>query len=114
MDVLFGDAVLRAFAAAAVRIMPPETLVARLGGEEFGVVLPRLTPERAAELCNRLRRATARLRIDAGDGAVIAVTVSAGIADFSAETSRVELMRAADHALYTAKAAGRDRLRVAA
>jgi len=109
-----GDAVLRAFAAAAVRIMPPETLVARLGGEEFGIVLPRLAPQRAAELCNRLRRATARLRVDDGDGAAIAVTVSAGIADFTAGSNRLELMRAADHALYTAKAAGRDRLRIAA
>ncbi|HEU4960158.1 MAG TPA: diguanylate cyclase [Sphingomonas sp.] len=109
-----GDAVLRAFAAAALKIMPREALVARIGGEEFGVVLPHLAAEHAADLCNRLRRATARLRTDIGNGTAVAVTVSAGIADFTDEASRVELMRAADHALYTAKAAGRDRLRIAA
>lgn len=109
-----GDAVLRAFAETALQVMPSDTLVARVGGEEFGVVLPRASPERAAELCNRLRRRTAALQVDGGQGRTITVTVSAGIADFAAGSSRVEVMRAADHALYTAKAAGRDRLRVAA
>jgi diguanylate cyclase (GGDEF)-like protein/PAS domain S-box-containing protein len=109
-----GDAVLRAFAEAALQVMPADHLVARLGGEEFGVVLPNASPERAAELCNRLRRRTAALEVDSGQGRIITVTVCAGIADFAAETSRVEVMRAADHALYTAKAAGRDRLRIAA
>lgn len=108
-----GDAVLRAFADAARQTMPSDLLVARLGGEEFGVVLSGLSSERAAELCNRLRRRTAALRVD-GDGVAIAVTVSAGIADFSGGSSRSDVMRAADHALYTAKAAGRDRLRIAA
>jgi len=108
-----GDAVLRAFAEAARATISADHLVARLGGEEFGVVLPDLSPERAAELCNRLRRRTAAIRIDA-DGVTIAVTVSAGIADFGGGSNRVGVMRAADHALYTAKAAGRDRLRIAA
>jgi diguanylate cyclase (GGDEF)-like protein/PAS domain S-box-containing protein len=109
-----GDAVLRAFATAAVQVMPEDHLVARLGGEEFGVLLPRASSERAAELCNRLRRRTAALGIAADDGLAIAVTVSVGIAEFAGGATRIELMRTADHALYTAKAAGRDRLRVAA
>jgi len=109
-----GDAVLRAFAEAARQVMPDTHLVARLGGEEFGVVMPGASTERAAELCNRLRRRTARMRVDGGGGVDIAVTVSAGIAEFTGRSNRIDLVRAADHALYTAKAAGRDRLRIAA
>ena len=109
-----GDQVLRAFAEVALRIMPDHALVARLGGEEFGVILPDTTTERAAELCNRLRRATAALKVDVSTMDRVSATVSAGIADFSAESTRAMVMRAADHALYTAKAAGRDRLRIAA
>lgn len=109
-----GDAVLRAFAEAARRTMPASHLIARLGGEEFGVILPHVAADQAADLCNRLRRQTAALRVDDGEGTPIMVTVSAGIADFAGRSTRVEVMRAADHALYTAKAAGRDRLRIAA
>ena len=109
-----GDAVLRAFAQAARRTMPSGHLVARLGGEEFGVILPGMNAERAAELCNRLRRRTAALRVEDGEGRIIAVTVSVGIADFAGGANCGGVMCNADHALYTAKAAGRDRLRVAA
>lgn len=109
-----GDVVLKAFAAEAQRVLSPDHLVARLGGEEFGVILTGVNPQQAAELCNRLRQATADLRVPTSAGAVTTVTVSAGIADFGDGSTRATVMRAADHALYSAKAAGRDRLRIAA
>lgn len=109
-----GDRVLKAFAAEATRVLAGDALVARLGGEEFGVILPNTDPQHAAELCNRLRRAVASLQIEEPGGGIVGVTVSAGIADFGMGVTRPEVMRAADHALYGAKAAGRDRLRIAA
>lgn len=109
-----GDLVLETFAAAALRTVRAGDHVARLGGEEFGLILDGATVEQARAVCERLRHAVARDVTLAPGGALVSVTVSAGLAEILPGRSRLQLMRAADDALYRAKAAGRDRLALAA
>lgn len=82
-------------------------LAARIGGEEFGVLLTETALEGALEVAERLRMS---IRM-AEDPAVGIVTASFGVAEFpkAAEASR-ELLAAADAALYEAKNQGRDRV----
>jgi diguanylate cyclase (GGDEF)-like protein len=81
-------------------------VLARLGGDEFAVILPRETLDEAAVVAAKV---TDRLRMT-GEG----VTASVGVAPFFAEhESGDDVIRAADLAMYSAKAAGRDRHAVA-
>lgn len=109
-----GDLVLETFAAAALRSVRGEDHVARLGGEEFGIILEGATVTQAIEICERVRHAIARDVTRAPDGTEVSVTVSAGVAEITPGLSRLQLMRAADEALYRAKAGGRDQLALAA
>jgi two-component system cell cycle response regulator len=83
---------------------------ARVGGEEFAVLLPE-TMATAAEqfaqrLCDLVRKSTPTIY-----GEALGVTISIGVAGASIKTSGVEiLMRRADQALYDAKRSGRDRV----
>lgn len=109
-----GDRVLESFAAIALGIMRPTDYVARLGGEEFGVILMGVSLAQAERICDRLRDAIARTPMRVGHGAAISITVSAGLAAMTPDQSSDAIMRAADTALYAAKTAGRDRLAIAA
>ncbi|OWK32630.1 sensor domain-containing diguanylate cyclase [Sphingomonas mucosissima] len=108
-----GDEVLRRFAALARASVRAQDLVARVGGEEFAVVLPDATISQATLVCDRLRRAISGtdLRVEHG---LISVTVSGGVAPYLRDQSAEEVLRAADQALYRAKHAGRDQLALAA
>jgi diguanylate cyclase (GGDEF)-like protein len=103
-----GDAVLVALAAIVRDNTRVADLVARIGGEEFLVVLPDTPPERAHEVCERLRQ-----RVEAHDwsGAAegLAVTLSIGLVHAPPYDADA-LMARADAALYAAKAAGRNRV----
>ncbi|WP_229467223.1 sensor domain-containing diguanylate cyclase [Massilia sp. Mn16-1_5] len=85
--------------------------VARLGGEEFAVLLPSTGIDQALASAERLRLAVST-RLVAADGAEIAYTVSAGVAvlDATAEGNIDLLIKRADEALYIAKAQGRNRV----
>jgi len=109
-----GDLVLETFAAAALRVLRAGDQIARLGGEEFGLILNGAGIEQASRICDRLREAVARDITRTPSGAEVSITVSAGIAEVTGKTSRLQLMHAADEALYRAKAGGRDRLAFAA
>ncbi|WP_176473138.1 sensor domain-containing diguanylate cyclase [Sphingomonas lenta] len=108
-----GDRVLARFAELARGSLRDGDLVARLGGEEFGVLLPSADVERAQAVCERLRLLVAATGFPAGR-AVLRVTASIGLAEVAPGATRADVMRAADEALYRAKAEGRDRLRLAA
>ncbi|MFM9828028.1 MAG: diguanylate cyclase [Sphingomonas sp.] len=109
-----GDLVLEAFADEARRAIRASDYVARLGGEEFGIIFSGTDLAQAALICERLRRTIAARVTKAPDGSTVSVTVSAGVALLGPSMSRNQVMRAADDALYRAKAAGRDRLALAA
>jgi len=110
-----GDAVLRGVALALKRNVRKVDVVARYGGDEFVVVLPRIAREEALEVAEKLRRAVAGtpLPIPAGAGPV-RVTVSVGVAGFGHDATDVAgLVEKADLALYDAKHAGRNRVAAA-
>ncbi|UVO49832.1 diguanylate cyclase [Sphingomonas sp. SUN019] len=108
-----GDEVLRRFAAIARAAVRDQDMVARLGGEEFAVVLPDASIEQARLVCDRLRAAVGATRCSVDSG-TIAVTVSGGVASYRAGDADDAVLHAADTALYRAKDAGRDRLALAA
>ena len=84
---------------------------ARLGGEEFGLLLPGCGPEEAARLAEQLRQ---RVQT-ASEGWPTPITVSIGVASIPLHaTTAAGLMHAADLALYAAKGAGRNRVHTAA
>jgi diguanylate cyclase (GGDEF)-like protein/PAS domain S-box-containing protein len=106
-----GDRVLKAFARAARGAVRDSDLVARIGGEEFAIHLHDATLAQARVVCERIRAAlgeeAANLAPEVGS-----VTASVGISRLDGPLAGV--MRRADAALYGAKAAGRDRLAIAA
>jgi len=107
-----GDAVLRQFGALLMATFRQVDVVARLGGEEFAVLLPSADLRGATAVGERLRLAVETSEVDS-DGTRIRYTVSGGIAAMDEDVSGLdELMKRADTALYAAKAAGRNRLEV--
>ena len=108
-----GDEVLKAVAALLVESLRAEDVVARLGGEEFGLLLPSLNADGAERLCERLRRAINARPITVG-AAAIPVSVSIGLARFEDYRTAADAIAAADAALYRAKRQGRNRLQLAA
>jgi diguanylate cyclase (GGDEF)-like protein len=102
-----GDEALRLLAKTLREGTRGIDLAARIGGEEFGVILTETNQERGIEVAERLRAAIKALAIPAVGG----ITASLGVAEspFCAQTAR-ELLACADAALYRAKRAGRDRV----
>ena len=108
-----GDACLARFAEHLQAALDgPGAHLARLGGEEFAVLLPGTAPAQAAALAEALR---ARLAQDVKllpEGR-LQVSVSIGVAGLGASTEDgAALFRAADRAMYLAKSEGRDRVRI--
>lgn len=109
-----GDEVLRALSGILVKEFRKIDLVGRLGGEEFAVVFPETTPEKAQRACGRLLRAVQSAAVQV-DGKVIKITISIGLAGIlpNAEEGS-EILKRADEHLYIAKREGRNRLVMAA
>ena len=96
-----GDRVLAACASAWRRVLPAGVALCRLGGDEFAVVMPGMTEVPAQGFLELLSTMTP-------DG----VTISGGVARLRRGESQADVMRRADHALYEAKAAGRNRIAI--
>lgn len=109
-----GDAALRACAQACVAALRPADFVARIGGEEFAVLLPGVTVQGAFDAADRVRRAVGQLEIAHG-GNRFGITLSAGIAHGSTVPGNLDdLMSRADAGLYRAKKNGRNAIGQAA
>ncbi len=107
---LVGDQVLAGVATALRSQLRDYDVVGRFGGEEFVVLLPRADVAEARRVAERLRSRVGRMAIPVDD-AMITVTVSAGVAIMSLHgDDLIELLAAADLALYRAKELGRDRI----
>lgn len=104
-----GDAVLVAVGhELAVATGPGET-AARLGGEEFVLLLPGATAREAALRADDVRTRCAGLRVPT-DREPVRVTLSAGVATLTPGATADDMLRAADDAMYVAKDAGRDQV----
>ena len=105
-----GDAVLREMGALLRESVRDTEIVARLGGEEFGVLLPQTDDIQAQIAAERLRAAVEARDFRSVDGQPIRVTISIGISGFPPDATRADLMEQADRALYSAKRNGRNRV----
>ena len=107
---LAGDEVLRVFGTLLTNNARASDIVCRYGGEEFLLVLPGMTTEGAVERAEQLRQAMAATPVSNGVSR-ITVTASFGVATFPTHSRTTdELIAAADRALYSAKAEGRNRV----
>jgi diguanylate cyclase (GGDEF)-like protein/PAS domain S-box-containing protein len=103
-----GDAALRAIGDVLQTETHEDDLVGRLGGEEFAVLMPAITPGLAQQVAERLRAGVAALGLE-HEGQSILLTVSVGIAEGRTANLK-QLLMDADAALYAAKRSGRNRV----
>jgi diguanylate cyclase (GGDEF)-like protein/PAS domain S-box-containing protein len=109
-----GDELLRAMGTFLQRQTRAEDIACRYGGEEFALILLDASAEDTEERAKLLREEAARLRVEYGNEPLGNVTISVGVAVFPDHGETAEtLLKAADAALYRAKAGGRDRVMVA-
>jgi diguanylate cyclase (GGDEF)-like protein len=105
-----GDRALRGVAEELASCVREEDIACRAGGEEFVIILPGTGKTALRSRAEAVRRTIEQARIQAGDGS-LRLTVSIGLATFPAYgDSGQAVLRAADVALYKAKAAGRNRV----
>lgn len=111
-----GDEVLRRFAQAARMRLRASDVLARMGGEEFALILPNTDAIGAVHVAESVRSAIEALAISDLKEGTISITVSAGVACALGSTSTTAdaLYHRADTALYAAKAGGRNRIELAA
>ena len=109
-----GDKALTEFFRLVSAELREDDLFGRTGGEEFAVLLPRTDLIKATGLAERIRAAIAAARITVPSGERLRMTVSIGVAAQAAARVKDfdDLLLAADRALYEAKAAGRNTVRV--
>ncbi|MHB8620159.1 MAG: GGDEF domain-containing response regulator [Chloroflexota bacterium] len=103
-----GDFVLSQVAAGLQAALRSTDLVGRLGGEEFGILLPHTDQSGASRLAEHIRQDVESLPLER-EGKTIRVTISIGVASSRSSSAPLE---AADEALYAAKRAGRNRVAV--
>ncbi|EHR73715.1 diguanylate cyclase (GGDEF) domain-containing protein [Burkholderiales bacterium JOSHI_001] len=112
----FGDQVLRAVAQVLNQLSNEGVLAARVGGEEFTLLLPGTPAEAAARVAERLRQtvAASRVRRKGAQEVLERVTISLGVASYHRGESARQFIERADQALYASKKGGRDRVTVVA
>ncbi len=108
----FGDLVLQRFADVLRGTLRDVDLIGRWGGEEFLIVLPETTLEGAIEAAERIRTGFAAVELGP-EGARVTMTASFGVVGFVRGADALELVRAADDALYDAKRRGKNRVKAA-
>ncbi len=104
-----GDQVLHQLAKLAEATLRPIDVFGRLGGEEFGILLPETGADEALIVAERLRESIAGYAMQLSNGATLTVTASFGVAVLAPNmTSVATWIEQADAALYAAKAGGRN------
>lgn len=109
---VIGDQVLRHFVAISQSSVRDIDVIGRLGGEEFGVLLPGTSQANAYIVAERLRSGIENRKFISTEKE-INITVSIGLAELIAGESEDQLIRRADTAMYMAKQNGRNRVEFA-
>ena len=103
-----GDAVLRGIATLIKSNLPPETLLARFGGEEFVLAISGVPIDNAIEIAERVRTAVCNTEFR-HDGRRLGLTISSGLAQLLPQDFSDRILQRADSAMYAAKQGGRNR-----
>lgn len=107
---LSGDEILKQLTQTCAKQVRDIDTLARIGGEEFALLLPQTTPEDAERLVERLRADVAATRASIGD-VRLELTVSIGLTSSNRGAMDVDgILRVADEALYAARRQGKNRL----
>ncbi|GAB4399666.1 MAG: hypothetical protein OHK003_24280 [Anaerolineales bacterium] len=107
-----GDDVLRHVSRIALEQVRAADILAQYGGEEFIVLLPNSSADEASHVAERIRRNVMSYRIDP-EKTQAGITVSLGVAEKTMKMKALDhLIRCADQALYTAKEAGRNCVKI--
>jgi diguanylate cyclase len=106
-----GDEALKAIAQAIRQALREFDIFGRIGGEEFSVFLPGVSPDRAGIVADRIRTEVLATELNLGEESC-RLSVSVGGVTFDRETSFSELYRRADQRLYEAKRNGRNRVEI--
>ncbi len=105
-----GDALLCRVVETCTALLPPRGIFARLGGEEFGALLPRFDRDQAFALAEEMREAIAALQIETPLG-ILTATASLGCAALDEANGSIDgLIKLADERLYAAKRGGRNQV----
>jgi diguanylate cyclase len=107
-----GDDALRHLVRVIKGSLRPADMVARLGGEEFVIVLPESTVESAVQTMTRLQRELTR-HFFLHENEKLLITFSAGVAQHRDGEEQAALLQRADRAMYQAKQSGKNRVAVA-
>ena len=109
-----GDRILQIMVAACRAVVRPQDIIARVGGEEFAIILPGMILSEGLKAAERMRKAIAAQITVTREGS-ISVTASFGVAmTLSGMSDIQDALAAADAAMYAAKAGGRNAVRAAA
>ena len=105
-----GDAALKMIAACFLENLRVYDIPGRIGGEEFGIILPNVEKEKAAEIAERIRISIQNTDVDY-NGKTFSITMSFGIADSRTKVENFEkLLQIADEKMYQAKTNGRNQV----
>ncbi len=104
---IIGDKVIKTLSVFLKQNLRQTDIIGRYGGEEFGIILPDTTIEKAYAIINTLREKFSEI-MHSSESKVFLVTFSAGISSFPEKINRLEIIEEADQYLYQAKDAGRN------
>lgn len=112
----FGDQVIRAVAQVLKTQAPEHAMAARIGGEEFALLLPAASLQASQVLAEKVRQTVgaSRIRRHGQTDTQTRVSLSLGVAGWKNGQNAADLLDRADRALYEAKNSGRDCVRLAA
>ncbi len=107
-----GDKILKLVARNGLSILRPGDIFARVGGEEFMLILPRTSKKQSLKVAERFRSTIEKAVLTDVKGSPLAITTSIGTATYDKNNATIEQIYAhADQALYQAKLAGKNTIR---